>query len=392
VPSAPVASKDAGAGPGAKPEGDRRYEHLLATFRAGKLADPWSPSAPTHIARRFEEGREMAEARVVGLLEEVLATPLAARVGKVIEARLGRPLESFDIWYDGFRPRSRHSEESLDARARERYPDVAAFQADLPRILEGLGFSKERAAYLSERIVVDPSRGAGHAMPAMRRGDKPRLRTRIGKGGMDYKGFNIAIHELGHNVEEVFSLYDVDHTLLAGVPNEAFTEAMAFVFQAHDLDLLGLGGSDPEGERNHALNTFWMTYEIAGPATVDIQVWHWLYDHPSASAAELREAVVRISKDVWNRWYAPVFGARDVVLLGIYSHMVNLMMYLPDYPLGHLIAFQIEEHIKKVGKLGPEVERMTRFGKVAPDLWMEHATGSPVSAVPLIEATERALR
>jgi hypothetical protein len=135
-----------------------------------------------------------------------------------------------------------------------------------------------------------------------------------------------------------------------------------------------------------------MTYEIAGPATVDIQVWHWMYDHPSASAAELREAVVRISKEVWNRWYAPVFGARDVVLLGIYSHMVNLMMYLPDYPLGHLIAFQIEEHIRKAGKLGAEVERMTRLGKVAPDLWMEHATGSPVSARPLLEATQRALR
>jgi 7-alpha-hydroxysteroid dehydrogenase len=30
-------------------------------------------------------------------------------------------------------------------------------------------------------------------------------------------------------VEQVISLYDVDHTLLAGVPNSAFTEALAFV-------------------------------------------------------------------------------------------------------------------------------------------------------------------
>ena len=52
---------------------------------------------------------------------------------------------------------------------------------------------------------------------------------------MDYKGYNIAVHELGHNVEQTFSLNYVDHTLLAGVPNTAFTEAMAFVFQERDL-------------------------------------------------------------------------------------------------------------------------------------------------------------
>ena len=53
---------------------------------------------------------------------------------------------------------------------------------------------------------------------------------------MDYKGYNIAVHELGHNVEQTFSLNFVDHTLLAGVPNTAFTEAIAFVFQERDLD------------------------------------------------------------------------------------------------------------------------------------------------------------
>jgi len=35
------------------------------------------------------------------------------------------------------------------------------------------------------------------------------------------------------------SLNMIDHTCLNGVPNTAFTEAIAFVFQAHDLDLLG---------------------------------------------------------------------------------------------------------------------------------------------------------
>ncbi len=58
---------------------------------------------------------------------------------------------------------------------------------------------------------------------------------------MNYKGFNIAVHEMGHNVEQTLSLNDVDHALLSGVPGTAFTEALAFVFQGHDLELLGLG-------------------------------------------------------------------------------------------------------------------------------------------------------
>ena len=61
---------------------------------------------------------------------------------------------------------------------------------------------------------------------------------------MNYKGYNIAVHELGHNVEQTFSLNEVDSTLLQGVPNTAFTEALAFVFQAHDLELLGLAKPD----------------------------------------------------------------------------------------------------------------------------------------------------
>ena len=102
---------------------------------------------------------------------------------------------------------------------------------------------------------------------------------------MNYKGYNIAVHELGHNVEQVFSLYDVDHTLLAGVPNTAFTEALAFVFQAKDLELLGYPKPDAESERLRVLNDFWQTWEIAGVALVDIAVWHWMYEHPKATPA-----------------------------------------------------------------------------------------------------------
>ena len=114
-------------------------------------------------------------------------------------------------------------------------------------------------------------------------------------------------------------------------------------------------------------------------------------DTPKHLSAELKGATLRISREVWNKSYAPILGARDVVLLGIYSHMIDSYLYLPDYPIGHLIAFQIKEQMKKAGSIGPEFERMVKMGRVAPDLWMKNATGKPVGPEALLAATEKAL-
>jgi hypothetical protein len=397
VKAAAVDDADAGEGRAAPaklsnaPEPDTRYARILDTFRASKLVDPYSPTAPTHIRRSFEEGRQMLESRVQAMLEEMLSSPHVPRVAKLIEQRLGRKLEPFDIWYNGFRPRGAYSEAELDAITRKRYPTAEAYKKDMPNLLVKLGFTKERADYLAANIEVDPARGSGHAMGSARRGDNPRLRTRVGKEGMDYKGFNIAVHEMGHNVEQVFSLKNIDYYSLQGVPNTAFTEALAFVFQAKDLELLGLSSPTPESRALETLNVFWNAYEISGVALVDMGMWHWMYDHPDATPEQLRNAVVQISKDVWNKYYAPVFNKRDVVLLGVYAHMVNNFLYLPNYPIGHLIAFQIEEQMEKDGHLGAEFERMARYGSLPPDQWMKHATGAPVGAAALLHATETAL-
>jgi hypothetical protein len=394
----PTAVSDAASSPPADlkvtpaPEPDTRYATLLNTFLASKKADPYSPTAPTLIARRFDEGREIPEPRVKAMLEQVVSSPLIPKIARIIEKRLGRPLEPFDIWYNGFRPRGAYTEAQLDEIVSKKYPTAQSFESDIPNILAKLGFAKGRADYIASKIVVDPARGSGHAWPAEMRTEKAHLRTRVGKKGMNYKGFNIAVHELGHNVEQIFSLYDVGHTLLQGVPNTAFTEAFAFVFQAHDLDLLGLAANDPKAEAMKALNDFWATYEISGVALVDMAVWHWMYDHPSATPAELKEATLQIAKDIWNKYYAPVFKKKDVVLLGVYSHMIHSFLYLPDYPIGHLIAHQIEEQMKKAGNIGNEFERMAVQGRIAPDLWMKNATGSPVGAEAMIQAAERALK
>ena len=156
--------------------------------------------------------------------------------------------------------------------------------------------------------------------------------------------------------------------------------------------MLGLAKEDEKTAAFKILDEFWGMWEIAGVALVDMAVWHWMYDNPDATPAQLKEAVLQIAKDIWNKYYAPVMGHNDVTLLAIYSHMINNFLYLPNYPIGHLIAIQIEEQVKKSGDLGGEIERMCKLGNVAPDLWMEQATGSPVSADALLKATEEALK
>ncbi len=213
---------------------------------------------------------------------------------------------------------------------------------------------------------------------------------------MNYKGYNIAVHELGHNVEQVFSLYDVDHTLLAGVPNTAFTEALAFVFQAKDLRAARLSQAR-RGERARCGCSTTSGRRGRSPA------WRWWTSASGTGCTSTPDATLRaaargdacgIARQVWNRYYAPVLGGKDSLLLGIYSHMINYPLYLFNYPLGHLIAFQIEEHLKKAGKPGPgrSSSAWPATAPSRPDLWMQHATGAPVSAGPLLRATEAALR
>ena len=378
-------------------EPDTRYAVLLADFRASRMLDADSPMARTEIDRHFQLDDEIPEQRVRALLTQVLESPLVPRVAALIGKRLGRKLEPFDIWYDGFVERL--PEADLSKRTRERYPTADAYKKDIPRLLQGLGFSPEKARFVDSHIVVDPARGSGHALESDRRsemyawwgpGDSSHLRTRVNPDGMDYKGYNIAVHEMCHNVEQTFSLYEVDDTLLQGVPGTAFTEALAFTCQHRDLELLGVARPDARGEHARALKAFWDSWEIAGVALTDLDVWHWMYEHPDATPAQLREATLTIARGYWDKYYAKTLGHPGNPQLGIYSHMINSFLYLYRYPIGHLIAFQLEQKLR-----GPEsgtaFEHAASYGRVLPDLWMEHATGKPVVAEPMLEATEAAL-
>jgi hypothetical protein len=257
-----------------------------------------------------------------------------------------------------------------------------------------LGFSKDKAKDIASHIVVEAARGSGHARPCVGRNQPARLRTRISDKGMDYKGYNIAVHEFGHNVEEVISLYNIDYYTLAGIPNTGFTEASAFLFQERDLQLLGYKAKGEEAKGKEVLDMIWGMYEIMGVSLVDMAMWEWLYAHPKATAAQLREAVIAIAGDIWNKYYAPLLGEPDCPLLGIYSHMVGYALYLPAYPIGNIVQFQLEEHLAKCqtpAEFAKEYSRIYQQGKLTPDAWMRGAVGEAMRVEPILNAVREAI-
>lgn len=372
-------------------EPDTRYRHLLNIFKANRAADPHNPYYPSLVSRRFDSNREIPEAEVEALFVELLSSKEVKKVAKLIRKRLKRKLLPHDIWYNGFRQGVPVTEEELDKITAKKYPTLQAFEDGIDEILVKLGFPKDKAVEIASKIRVDGSRGAGHCIGAALKTAKARLRTRVPKGGMDYKGFNIAVHELGHAVESTITLQDMDYYTLSGVPNTAFTEAFAFVFQHRDLEILGIESHNPDAKHYLALDIFWNSYEIMGVSLVDMKVWNWMYKHPDATPAQLKEAVIKIAKDVWNKYYAPVFKVKDQAILAIYSHMIDASLYLPDYPIGHVIHFQIEDYLhgKTVGK---EMPRMLSPGNVIPQVWMKNAVGSKISVKPLLKAAGEAVK
>ncbi|MDA3843587.1 MAG: hypothetical protein PF588_04350 [Candidatus Kapabacteria bacterium] len=372
-------------------EADVRYDYLRKNFLAMKAIDEYTPQYPTYIERAFDKGLEYSKKEIEDLFVTLCSSPQVAEVGALIKKRLGRDLRPFDIWYDGFKSRSSISEDDLDKQTMSKYPNPAAVHADLDDILVKLGFTIEKAQFIASKIQVDPSRGAGHAWGSQMKSDVSHLRSRIGEKGMNYKGYNIAVHEFGHNTEQTLTLHDVDNYMMSGVPNTAFTESWAFIFQHRDLYLLGMKENNPDKKYLDALDNFWSVYEIMGVSLVDMNVWEWLYANPECTKTELKEAVINIAKDIWNKYYAPVFGMKDQSILAVYSHMIDYPLYLSAYPIGHIAEFQIEQFIE--GKnLGSEMIRICSQGRLTPDIWMQGAVGNKLMVEPTLKATEEALK
>jgi len=372
-----------------------RYEKILDIAHAYMAEDAYCPTAPTGIQRNFEEGVEIPAAELDSLFCALVGSPQVAQVATIIEERLGRELRPYDIWYDGFKARASLNEDELTAQTRQLYPDANAFAADMPRLLQKMGFYSEDARNIAHHIVVEPARGSGHAWPCLGRKEDARLRTRIPATGMDYKGYNIAVHEFGHCVEQVLDMYFIDYYMLSGVPNTAYTEASAFLWQQRDLQLLpksSIANLQSSMSNDEVFDQFWSMYEIMGVSLVDMAMWQWIYAHPKASAKELCEATQQIAKEVWNQYYEPVLGEHDCILLAIYSHMVNAPMYLPNYPLGHIVQYQLEEHLAKYKNqtdFADEYARIYKLGRLTPKQWMIEAVGEAPSVEPILRVVDK---
>ena len=374
-----------------KAEPYTRYEKILDIAHAYFAEDAYCPSAPTGIQRNFEEGVEIPAEELDSLFRALVGSKQVHQVAAIIKERLGRELRPYDIWYDGFKARASLNEEELSEQTRRLYPNAEAFADDMPRLLEKMGFSPVESKEIASHIVVEPARGSGHAWPCLGRKEEARSRTRIPLSGMDYKGYNIAVHEFGHCVEQVLDMYFIDHYMLSEVPNTAYTEASAFLWQQRDLQLLP-NANQPKTNGDEVLDQFWSMYEIMGVSLVDMTMWKWIYAHPKATPKELCEATMQIAKDVWNQYYEPVLGEHDCILLAIYSHMVNAPMYLPNYPLGHIVQYQLEEHLAQYttqAEFAQEYARIYKLGRLTPKQWMIEAVGEAPSIEPILRAVDK---
>lgn len=371
-------------------EPSTRYQHLLECFLAMKAVDKYSPLYPTYISRTFEQDLEISQEELENIFVTFLSSPEVAMVGELIKQRLGRNLQAFDIWYDGFKERSNINPALLDQLTTKKYPNKSAFVADLPIIMQKLGFTSDLANFVCSHITVDASVGAGHAWEAKTKDDNARLRTRIGENGMDYKGYNIGIHEFGHNVEQTITLHNVPNYMLAGVPNTAFTEALAFIFQKRDMELLGMPSKDTLSQYYTTLDIFWGCYEIMGVALLDMRVWKWMYENPDCDAKLLQNAVIDLATNIWNEFYAPIFGIKNEPILAIYSHMIDAPLYLSAYPIGHIIEFQLENYLSnKI--IGEEVPDIFANGRLTPQIWLSKGLNTQLSINPLLEETNKAV-
>ena len=258
--------------------------------------------------------------------------------------------------------------------------------------MRGLGYSATDADFLGGNIRVEIAKGSGHAMRPQLTQYGAWLRTSRLKDRLGWDGFDTAMHELGHNIEQLCSSYFAPRPALRNVPNTACTEAFAFLYQSLGKRVLGI---EPEGGAERAfatdtIQTMLAACQIAGPSLLELHTWRWLYANPSPTPAQLRAEVLATAERLWTRHYERDFGKDPYRLLGAYQHMIAHPLYLADYTIGHVMSHQIRSHMR--GKdLASETKRITSLGRFTPDLWMRKAVGGPISARALCDDNAAAL-
>jgi hypothetical protein len=372
-------------------EGTTRYAGLLAKFRNRSSEDKRYGAGSTVIQRTFENSNLTVE-EVENLIRTFLSDPVIATTGKLISKRLGRPLQPFDIWYSGFQSQSAYPANMLDSITRARYPNPAALQKDLPAILRRMGFAEAEADYIGTHAIVRPVGAGGYSEQPPMRGDTALMTTVFNPEGLDYKGYRISMHELGHVVCGVYSTSEVDHMLLADVPTGGITEGFAEMLAYKNIEGLGLKSGTVEQQKDFlALASMWYMLDLGGQALTDIETWKWMYAHPDATPAQLQAAVMEISAGIWNQYYAGVFGGiRDQHILAIYNHFITGSLYLYNYFLGNIIMFQLYDKFMP-DNLAAGLKKACSEGNTLPELWMQKAVNQGISLDPLLKVARVAV-
>jgi oligoendopeptidase F len=112
---------------------------------------------------------------------------------------------------------------------------------------------------------------------------------------------------------------------------------------------------------------------------------------PNANETQLNEKVKSLAIEIWNNYYAPVYGKQDEPILAIYSHMVSYPLYLSAYAYGNIIEFQLEEHLK-TRHFATEIDRMYKLGRLTPNQWMQEAVGSDLDIEPMLRASQGGIK
>ena len=362
--------------------GLERYEHWIANFKLARDIDAHYPLYPTAIARKFGLEREMPEEEVEALMIGLLESPVRVELAQFLTKRLGRALEPFDIYFEDIIEASPASE--MNAAVKRMFANGDEFEKKLPEVLRGLGFSSADAEHLGKRVRVEIAKGSGHAMRPQLDGYDAWLRTSSLDTELGWDGFDTAMHELGHNLEQLCSSTFVNRAALRGVPNTACTEAFAFLYQSLAKRVLGLEDA-ASTQRQFAIDsiaTMLAACQIAGPSLLELYTWRWLYANQDATPETLRAEVIAIAQRLWTRFYERDFGKDPYNILAAYQHMIGHPLYLPDYTIGHVMSHQIRSFMR--GKdLATETKRITSIGTLTPDRWMHIAVGTGTSFTPL---------
>ncbi|MBE0675178.1 MAG: hypothetical protein IH591_10990, partial [Bacteroidales bacterium] len=365
------------------PEADKRYVGLKNLFSMEQAVDSAYGDGSTYITRKFEGARLTVE-ETEKIIVEFLSSPLARDVSALIQKRLNRKLYPFDVWYSGFQEQSYYSAAHLDSLTRSRYPFPQALEDDIKNILIRMGFPESEAGFIGTHVDVHSVVSGGYSNQPQARGSKALMTTMFGVEGLDYKGFRVAMHELGHVVCGIYSTSEVDNFLLAGVPTGGITEGFAEVLAYKNIEGLGLFPYSGE-EKDHllALATFWYLYEMGGNALTDIRTWKWMYENPDASVSDLKNAVLDISAEIWNSYFSENFGGvRDSHILSVYNHFITGDLYLFNYFLGGIVSYQLADAYGR-GDLATGLKEACREGETLPEIWMQKAVGTGFSLKPL---------